>query len=341
MKIKTAILLFSACMSLMACHDKAIQEEVIHSVMTVTPTVDGAVALRNFTGTVKENAEINVGFKVPGQIEAVYVREGQHISKGQLIAVLDSKDYRLGVEASEIQYKQLRDEVKRLNQLYQTKSLSGNDYEKAVSGLEQVGVKLQSDRNKLSYTRLYAGQSGVVQAVNFHASEMVDAGTPVVTLIDNSHQQVEINIPQSIYAQRSRFVSVYGETGGHRYDLHLISVLPKIDNDQLYTLRLTAPAGLPAGATMNVTIAVEKDMMAGRVTLPQSAVFYHQGRSCVWVLAPNGTVRRRAVAVGNINDSGHIVVLSGLSGSEQVVKAGVDALHDGEKVKKAHNTTTN
>ena len=43
-------------MSLMACHDKAIQEEVIHSVMTVTPTVDGAVALRNFTGTVKENA---------------------------------------------------------------------------------------------------------------------------------------------------------------------------------------------------------------------------------------------------------------------------------------------
>lgn len=85
---------------------------------------------QNFSGVVQESHNIGLGFKTAGQIEKIYVKEGDYVKKGQLIAQLDHTDYQLGVQALEIQCKQLEDEVKRTEALYRSKSISINDYEK-------------------------------------------------------------------------------------------------------------------------------------------------------------------------------------------------------------------
>ena len=151
-------------------------ERFVRSVTLVRPVRMGGEYLKSFAGIVQEAKEISLGFKTAGQIERICVKEGDFVRQGQLVAVLDDADYKLGVEALQIQYDQLEDEVARIKQLYEKKSVSVNDYEKAVAGLRQLAVQLQISRNKLDYTRLCAPRDGYVQAINFDEAEMVDAG---------------------------------------------------------------------------------------------------------------------------------------------------------------------
>lgn len=341
-------LLFLSLLALVAvsCNESSTTKDPIHSVLTLTPSAAGSESLKSFTGVVKENAEVSVGFKTPGQIVQLYAREGDYVYKGQLLARLDDKDYKLGVEAVSIQYKQLKDEVARLHKLYVGKGISGNDYEKAVSGLEQLGVQLQSNRNKLSYTRLYAPQSGYIKNRNFEPAEMVNAGTSVFTLLDNSRQEVELSIPVEMYNQRSHFGSIYAVINGRRYNMQIISIIPQADNNQLYTVKLACGSHLPSGVNADVYIPVIGGSAVGKtgttetlsknsqhLVLPQHAIFEKDGKTCVWVVRRDSTVSLRPIITGGMDDEGNIIVVSGLNGSETIVKAGVEVLTDNEKVK--------
>lgn len=117
---------------LCSCTDER-KEQTMHSVLTTHPSTVGGSQMKHFSGQVKEAANANLAFKTAGQILKIYVREGQHVSKGQLLAQLDDKDYLLGLKAAQAQYNQLKNEVARLTKLYESKSVSGNDYEKATA----------------------------------------------------------------------------------------------------------------------------------------------------------------------------------------------------------------
>ena len=210
-------------------------ETFTRSVMLTTPVRTGAERIKHFSGVVQEKHDISLGFKTPGQIEQILVKEGDHVRKGQLIARLDDADYRLGVEALEIQSKQLEDEVKRLEALYHSKSVSVNDYEKAVAGLQQLKVQLQVNRNKLDYTRLYAPTDGYVQSVNFAPAEMVDAGTPVINLLDVHRIEVETELPADVYLLRSRFGKITSQATFEQAEempMQVVSITPKADGNQ-------------------------------------------------------------------------------------------------------------
>jgi RND family efflux transporter MFP subunit len=254
------------------------------------------------------------------------------------MARLDDADYKLGVEALQIQYDQLSQEVERTRQLYEKKSVSPNDYEKAVAGLRQLGVQLQVNKNKLNYTRLYAPADGYVQSVNFSPAEMVDAGTPVFTLLDVSRMEVVADIPVAEYGRRDSFSDFSCTIGGRTYPMHLLSLTPKADGNQLYQLRLVfaEKVGREITAGMNVDVRVNsanKQADSTGVTLPPCAVFKQDGADCVWVFSEkDSTVSARKVVLAGMDADGKLKVSGGLSGAERVVRAGVSALHDGERV---------
>lgn len=232
--------------TLCACGAPQHENSVLRSVELTTPVSMQATRMKCYPGIVREAHTIGLGFKTAGQIERICVKEGDYVRRGQLLAELDAADYRLGVEALQIQYDQLEEEVARTKQLFDQKSISVNDYEKAVAGLKQLGVELQANKNKLDYTKLYAPTDGYVQAVNFSPAEMVDAGTSLFTLLDVSHMEVVADIPAAEYRQRDSFVRYRCKADGIDGELpmKLLSLTPKADGNQLYQLRMTF-AGQP------------------------------------------------------------------------------------------------
>lgn len=184
MKVERFILILLLTCALGACsNNKGDTGVCTHRVYICQPKPQGGSASLTFSGVVKESDNISLGFKAPGEIKRIFVKEGDRVRAGQLLADLDDADYKLGVDASQIQYDQVRQELERAHRLLEKKSISQNEYDKAVAGLKQLGVQLQANKNKLSYTRLYAPASGIVESVNYSKAEMVDAGTPVITLM--------------------------------------------------------------------------------------------------------------------------------------------------------------
>lgn len=337
--MKRAIMMIVVAGVFASCGDAPQCGSTVHSVMVTTPEAMEGTVVKNYSGIVREAHTINLGFKTPGQIERILVAEGDYVHKGQLLAELDDADYRLGVEALQIQYDQLKDEVGRTEQLYRQKSISANDYEKATAGLRQLGVQLQANKNKLNYTKLYAPTDGYIQAVNFSPAEMVDAGTALFTLLDVSRMEVVADIPVAEYQQRDRFTRYFCQVAGSEGELpmQLLSLTPKADGNQLYQLRLTFMGQpgkqLTAGMNVQVGIVMTDTVGATGFALPLCAVFRDGDTSCVWVLGADSTLVKQQVVLDGSDSRGRAVIREGLTGSEQIVRAGVNALQEGEKVR--------
>ena len=130
-----------------------------------------------------------------------------------------------------------------------------------------------------------------------------------------------------------------GTVMGQTYPLELVSITPKADNNQLYRALFTMKgidrnaSHITSGMNVSVDIYLVAEKTAGGFQLPIHALFEDGGKSYVWTVLPDSTVQRKEVQVSGTDETGNAIITSGLNGEEEVVKAGVHVLLDGEKVK--------
>lgn len=323
---------------LTSCGGEQQQSVPLHSVYVVDVQPGEGQSSINLAGLASEANAVSLGFKTAGQIKKIYVHPGQSVRAGQLLAELDDADYRLGVEALQIQYDQTSQEVARAKRMFEAKSLSPNDYEKATAGLRQLGIQLQVNKNKLAYTKLYAPAPGVIGEVNFAPAEMVDAGTAVFSLLNSTPLEIVCDIPASVYHNIDSYTGFSCHTSldpATVYPLRVLGITPRADGNQLYRLRLSfegkAPRGITSGA--NVEVSAQSTLPATGVELPAAALFKRGDEVCVWrVMAADSTVTAIPVTATAAPRGGNVIISTGLAGGDRIVRAGVSALHEGEKV---------
>jgi multidrug efflux pump subunit AcrA (membrane-fusion protein) len=114
------------------------------------------------SGAVEANVTAQGAFQIAGRVAKVLVEEGQAVTKGQVLAELDSTDYRNGYDAAQAQadaaqavdrkaqagprsqeleqahidYERWLDEYNRMKFLYEHKSLAANDFKKIEAGYQ-------------------------------------------------------------------------------------------------------------------------------------------------------------------------------------------------------------
>jgi RND family efflux transporter MFP subunit len=340
MKVIVFILPFACLGLLCSCGGNTGKgKPIVKNVHTIHAESVAEQTFRSFPGVVKAAQQIDLGFKTAGQIREICIKEGDYVREGQILARLDDADYQLQLTATESQYRQLSSEMERLEKLYWRNNITGNDYEKAVAGLEQLKVQLESSRNTVNYTQLRSPASGYIQAVHSQRAEMVNTGTAVVTLIDTKNIEIETELPASVYLQKDRFTSYSCHSTllpGSSFPLTLASINPKSNSNQLYKMRL-----LPEGATakalslgMNVEVVVEvrNGEQSGYYTLPSRSVFTQNGQTYVWIVNRQSEVESKAIEIFGIDRQGRIIVSSGIDGSDHIVESGLSALSEGDKV---------
>lgn len=315
-------------------------DAAIHNVFVVEAEAVGATTENVFPATVEEARTISVGFKTAGQIERIFVREGQRVDRGQLLALLDTVDYALGISTLREKYRQLAIETERRERLHASGNMSDNDYENALSGLRQLSLQLRLEENKLDYCRLKSPSAGIITKINFENSEMVDAGTPVIELMDNSRLEAVVDLPVRNFAASNaadRFYAVSPLEGGKPVELTFLSLTPKADNSQLYTLRLALPANCP-GVTPGMNLSVKivgngRTDGEGTVSVPLTALFDRGSKTYVWTVNPaDSTLTATEVSTTGTAEQGRAEITSGLAAGSLVVRAGVHHLTDGERV---------
>lgn len=319
-------------------NDRQSEKKVIHNVFVTHPEVTGYEIEAVLPATVEEGRMISVGFKTGGQIKNIFVKEGSNVVKGQLIAELDAEDYSLGVASLREKYTNLKAETERQTKLHASGNMSDNDYEKALSGLKQLELQLQLEENRLSYCRLTSPSAGIVTKVNFENSEMVDAGTPIIELMDNSSLEAIVDLPARLYSNRNFFTEFIGQSGLHpakEVPLTMLSLTPRADNTQLYKLRLGVPSnsGFTPGMNIKVRIISAGNGDKTKLYVPISAVFDDNGQKYVWsVHESDSIVTATPIVISGTGENGIVEVTDGLSPDNLIVRAGVRHLVNGEKV---------
>ncbi len=149
-------LLFSIALlvCLSACGEKKVEQAEPKLVKTSIVISEDGSSAPVYTGKVVSSLESTLSFRVSGKLDKLYVKEGQAVSAGKLLASLDPTDYQTQLDATEAEYKQIKGEAERVMALYQEQAVTKSKYEKALYGLEQISAKLKNHKQQLSYTKL-------------------------------------------------------------------------------------------------------------------------------------------------------------------------------------------
>ncbi len=161
-------------------------------------------------GKLEPKEYVDVGAQVTGQLQKVYVKIGDNVSSGQLLAQIDPRIYAARVQADEANIKNLQAQLigqqaevmfsqqqfDRNRELLKTKGISQQDYQNSDFNLkkalatsasiqaqiEQVQSTLTGDKTNLGYTKIYASMDSTVVDQKAREGQTLNANqqTPMI-----------------------------------------------------------------------------------------------------------------------------------------------------------------
>ena len=126
-----SLLAFAIIVAMSSCEKRVTETVRIPLVRTETVVSKEETESREYPGIIKPQDDLAIAFKVNGQLTSVLDKLGMEVRKGDLLAALDDHDYQVSLDAAQASYKQSEKEFDRVKQLYASKTISPNDFEKA------------------------------------------------------------------------------------------------------------------------------------------------------------------------------------------------------------------
>lgn len=313
--------------------------ETINTVPVMVTQVEPSKSYSEISinGNIEGHKTVRLGFMVAGKINHITASEGQHISKGQLVASLDPASYEIAKELSDIQVNATTDEYNRLKIMRDRNSLSEGDFSKVNFGLQQAKAQQKLQEKNLTDTRLYSPISGVLLRKLGEVGEITGVGTPLFIISDISKVKVNAYIPEGelhrIRLGQTAEVTISALDAA--YNGKVIEVGSAADpTSRAFTVKIELPNPknlIRPGMIAEVKLPSEHqtDILA----LPVEAVLHGlDNQSYVFVFDhTQQKAFKRNISVGMLKDN-KITVTSGLSAGESVVTAGQTKLTDGSKV---------
>ena len=349
MKLFKTFILLLITIIVCGCKEKTIAPKQPQYVKTTIAESVGEESMVSYPGKTKASETVSPSFKVSGTLARVFVKEGDYVKKGQLIAQLDPHDYEVQLAATQAEYAQIKAEAERVIAMYNEGTTTASNYDKARYGLQQISEKLAHHKDELSYCKLYSPIEGYVQRKLHDSGENVSAGMPIMTMFTSSGVEVEINISGSDYNRRSQMIRAicsFDILPDNIYGLDISRISKEANASQLYTMRLSFKrpsdtSRITPGMSTMVYVSYTRDGSSGRVRVPSSCIYHKKDKSLVYVYdKTRSIVSPRIVTVDFLDSRGYAELTSGLEAGETVVSAGVRFLKPGQKVKEADKVTS-
>ena len=115
---------------------------------------------------------------------------------------------------------------------------------------------------------------------------------PVLSMISGGTPEVEINLPAAEYIRRDLFDNyhcTFDIYPGETYPLKLISVTPKANANQLYTMRLQVvpERGYPFSRMNTMVTIFYRTEQTNTLSVPTGAILQKEGKAYVFVFNPS------------------------------------------------------
>jgi RND family efflux transporter MFP subunit len=132
------------------------------------------------SGQLATEDQAKLSFKIGGIIERIFVREGDHVTKGQLLATLKSTEIVAQVQQVQLAVEKAQRDYQRADNLYRDSVATLEQLQNAKTGVEVAKRNLEQVAFNQQYSRIYAPADGFVTKKIANEGELASAGSGVL-----------------------------------------------------------------------------------------------------------------------------------------------------------------
>ena len=318
-------------------------EERLPLVTTITVKAEKFEHFLELQGDVATKQNVLIYPEMPGTLQQVYVKEGQQVSKGQILAKIDDGGMGSQVSQLKVQAELAKTTYERQKRLWEQKIGSEIQFLQSKSSYEATQNAVNQAQSQLGKSLIRAPFSGIVDDVIKDQGTVVSPGpgSEIFRIVNLSEMYISVDVPESHLngIQKGKAAIVY---------------FPILGDTVLSQVRQTGNFINPGNRAFSVEIPVPnekgniKPNLTARVslndytsenaiTIPQSIISENaEGEQYVYVATTiegenKAMVKRKIIVTGKTQGS-MVEILSGVSDGDQLVKEGARSVKDGQNV---------
>ena len=322
-------------------------------------------------GSLVGAATVDVAPKTGGRLQAVNVRIGDSVRRGQQLAKLEDSEIQEQVRQSEASYAvsqaTIRQREADLNfaktnldrsrnlftrQLISQQTLDDAEsrYQSAVAQLELAQAQFEQSKARLEELKINLGNTvikspvdGFVGKRNLDPGAWASTASPVVSVVDIHLVRLVVNVVEKDLRRISSGVPAAVEVDaypGESFTGVVARVAPVLDAaTRTAQMEVEVPnPGFRLKPGMYARVRIMTEQRTGVLAVPQNALVIVEGKRGVFVAA-DSKASFRPVETG-LQDETQIEIRNGVADGDQVVTTGAAALRDGDTILLPGQTAT-
>jgi membrane fusion protein (multidrug efflux system) len=317
-------------------------EAVIGTKDSVKSTDVSAVTVKagTFTNYVaiqgKIDAQDNVTAYPQAQavITALNVKAGEHVTKGETLALLDNSVLRQNIEQAQAQAALMQNLYQRQKNLWDQKIGTEVQFLQAQTNVQTSQKQVSSLRQQADMYRIVSPISGTVDQMDLKLGQIAMPGVTGIRVVNADKLKIKADVPESYAASVHLGDNVKIMIPDVNDSLNAkISFAAKVidPTSRSFAIEIRLPNHSNLRPNMTAVLNIANYANKNAIAIPQKAVQKSEAGDYVFVNL-NGIAKRKTVTEGAIS-GGVIEIKSGLAVGDIVVTEGASELEDGDKIK--------
>lgn len=286
----------------------------------------------------------NVGYVSPrgqgGQIRALYVKQGQRVSKGQLLMKLDDAVVRTQLDQLNSQLAFQEDLYKRQQNLWKEGIGTEVQLTSARQNVTNLQKQIAAVKEQLALSNVYAPISGVAEEVNVRVGEFFSPQSAAmpgagIRIVNTGSLKVVADVPENYLGKIGvgSTIRVQLPNSSRVIDTK-VKVAGKLIDPRTRAFYIEAPIPSDPDFRPNqvAIVKIQDYANTNAITIPLSTLQNDESGKYVMVAVKEGgklIARKRKVVIGELYGD-RLEVKSGLQPGDQLVTEGFQSLYEGQ-----------
>ena len=289
-------------------------------------------------GTTNAKESVEITSNVTETIESIHFSDGNRVKKGDVLVVLTNNEEQADLESAKANLAEQEREVKRLEGLVKSKSVSQSMLDERLTLRETAQHRVDAVEARLRDRVIRAPFSGVLGLREVSPGTLVSPGTVITTLDDVDLMKLDFAVPEVYLTAVTPGVAIKARSPAlaeRLFEGRIVSVDSRINPiDRSIKVRAELPNkdnAIKPGMLMNVDILVEN---REALVVPESSIIQRGDQHFVYVVSESTppTVQQRSIDIG-IRKPGIVEVVGGLQAGDVVVSKGTGTVSPGAIVR--------
>jgi len=293
-------------------------------------------------GNVATKKNILLYPETPGTLVKVYVKEGQKVSKGQVLARIDDGGISQQVAQLEVQAALAKTTFDRQKRLWDQKIGSEIQYLQAKAGYESQQKAVDQMKQQLAKATISAPFSGIVDDVIAEQGSVVAPGqTPLIRIVNLDKMYIQAEVPESYIATitKGKEAKVHFPILGKTINTTVRQVGNYINpNNRSFTIEIAVP-NKEGYIKPNLTAKVKiNDYTSEKaILIPQSIISENsEGEQYTYITSnknsENIAKAKRVIVTTGKTQGDFIEILEGIKNGDDIISEGARSVKDGQKI---------